>query len=127
MQKKYSKPIYGKHAEILSHNFDVQKWIELKDGKVLDPYKQLPKVFNEYDRETLDLLMQDDELADGGAAMTAYAYLQFSEMSSEERHKIQDALLKYCELDTFAMVLIWEYWTERLSLVPKLVQLTDKF
>jgi hypothetical protein len=29
-------------------------------------------------------------------------------MSDYERSEIQKALLKYCELDTMAMVMIWE-------------------
>ena len=52
-------------------------------------------------------------IADGGAAMSAYAKMQFTEMTSGERERIVKALLKYCELDTFAMVLVWEglaYW-----------------
>ncbi len=44
----------------------------------------------------------------GGAALTAYARMQFEEMSDYERSEIQKALLKYCELDTMAMVMIWE-------------------
>jgi hypothetical protein len=39
---------------------------------VLDPYKLLEPVFQGFDVETLDLLTEeDDDLADGGAAMTA--------------------------------------------------------
>jgi len=112
LQDKYLKPIYGRHGDVTSLNFENLAWVEKKDGLIIDPYKKLPPIFDDYDRETLDLLFQDDELADGGAAMTAYAYLQFSEMSPEEREKIRMALLKYCELDTFAMVLIFEYWKE---------------
>ncbi len=44
--------------------------------------------------------------------MTAFAKMQFSEMSPGEEEKIARALLKYCELDTFAMVLVWEYLKE---------------
>ena len=40
--------------------------------------------------------------------MTAYGKLQFQEMSAAERSSIESALLKYCELDTFAMVMIYE-------------------
>ena len=78
-------------------------------GILEDPYKKLPKVFDNYDRETLDLLMSSDELANGGAAMTAYALMQFSVMSAEEREKITKALLLYCKLDTEAMVWIFQY------------------
>ncbi len=59
------------------------------------------------------LIDEDSSIADGGTAMTAYAKMQFTEMSVEERDKVVNALLKYCELDTFAMVLVWEglaYW-----------------
>lgn len=78
-------------------------------GKKDDPYKDLPPVFDNYDREKLDLLMSTDELANGGAAMTAYALMQFSVMSDFERNKIKDALLRYCKLDTEAMVWIYQY------------------
>jgi hypothetical protein len=78
-------------------------------GRMDDPYKGLPPVFNDYDRETLDLLMSNDELANGGAAMTAYALMQFSIMTDEEREKIRSALLRYCKLDTEAMVWIYQY------------------
>lgn len=78
-------------------------------GKPDNPYKDLPPVFNNYDRETLDLLYGDEELANGGAAMTAYAYMQFGEMSDVEREKIQAALLRYCKLDTEAMVWVYQY------------------
>ncbi|MBC7539818.1 MAG: DUF2779 domain-containing protein [Bacteriovorax sp.] len=82
----------------------------LKEKGILeDPYKKLPKVFDNYDRETLDLLMSSDELANGGAAMTAYALMQFSVMTDEERAKIKQALLLYCKLDTEAMVWIYQY------------------
>ena len=46
--------------------------------------------------------------------MIAYARMQFSEMAESERRAIQQALLKYCELDTLAMVMLWEYWNREL-------------
>lgn len=88
---------------------DVLPAILKAKGILEDPYKKLPKVFDSYDRETLDLLMSSDELANGGAAMTAYALMQFSVMSEEEREKIKKALLVYCKLDTEAMVWIFQY------------------
>jgi hypothetical protein len=42
--------------------------------------------------------------------MVAYCRMQFSEMSDFEREKLEKALLRYCELDTFAMVMIYEAW-----------------
>ena len=53
-------------------------------------------------------------IANGGAAATAYARLQFEELGNEPRQKICEALLRYCELDTLAMVMIVEAWKEFL-------------
>ena len=50
------------------------------------------------------------ELDNGGAAMMAYAYLQFTDMTDTQRAYYKNGLLRYCELDTMAMVMIWEYW-----------------
>ena len=59
-------------------------------------------------------MISDPKLADGAAAMIAYARMQFSEMGEAERRAIRQALLKYCELDTLAMVMLWEYWVREL-------------
>ena len=110
LQNKYAKPIYGATGGIKSLNFTDQIWIHLDNkGKAISPYKQLLPMFDNIDTDTLDLLVSDRNLADGGAAMTAYARMQFTEMTDIESHEIQKALLKYCELDTLAMVMIWEY------------------
>lgn len=111
LQAKYSKPIYGT-AQLPSKNFNDFVWIQ-KDqtGNIKDPYKLLPKIFediNEVDEQKL--LMENEELRNGAAAMTAYAKMQFTHMSEYEKNAITKALLKYCELDTFAMVLILESW-----------------
>jgi hypothetical protein len=98
-----------------SLNFTNQVWIKLDDkGNVISPYKQLPPMFEDVETEDLDLLTSSDRLAEGGAAMTAYSRMQFTEMSDTESDEIQKALLKYCELDTLAMVMIWEYWEREL-------------
>ena len=52
------------------------------------------------------LLSEANELNDSGAAMNAYAKLQFENMEDFEREEIEAALLKYCELDTMAMVML---------------------
>jgi hypothetical protein len=41
--------------------------------------------------------------------MTAYAKLQYVDMSVKERDELLSGLKKYCELDTLAMVMIWEH------------------
>ena len=47
--------------------------------------------------------------------MTAWSYMQFAEMTEEEREDIQHALKKYCELDTLAVAFIMEYFLIELK------------
>lgn len=108
LQEKYSKPIYGAADGIKSLNFKDWQWVKLESGKVVDPYKTLPKMFQDISANDVQISSSDDELRDGGAALTAYARMQFSEMADYEREELQKALLKYCELDTMAMVMIYE-------------------
>lgn len=115
LQEKYSKPIYGASDGIASCNFKDWQWIQFADGKVVDPYKLLPKMFADVSDKINEILSEGDELKDGGAAMTAYARMQFEEMSDYERDEIRNALLKYCELDTMAMVMIYEGWLDLLK------------
>lgn len=112
LKGKYSKSgVYGKHLEVVSLNFGDHIWIDPQAN--FDPYKTLPKVFPEYENEQLDqLLAEFEDLADGGAALTAYNYLQYSELPLAQRQNIKEALLRYCELDTMAMVMICEAWNE---------------
>lgn len=114
LQQKYSKPIYGS-SSIPSKNYIQKIWIEIKDGIVTNPYKLLPPLFEDLPNEQLEGFITDPVLAEGGAAMMAYAKMQFAQMSDQERAMVSKGLLKYCELDTFAMVLIWEFWKEMLS------------
>jgi hypothetical protein len=115
LQRKYSKPIYGSPQGIRSINFKDWQWVRFIDGRVVDPYKILPKMFQDVSDKDLRILSDADELKDGGAALTAYARIQFEEMSDYEREEIRKALLKYCELDTMAMVMIYEGWRDLLQ------------
>ena len=115
LKDKYSKPIYGAPRGIKSLNFEEFQWVEFENESVKDPYKLLPKLFEDSsDKDTTNLYF-DDELNHGGAAMTAYARMQFTEMSESECNEIRKALLKYCELDTMAMVMIYEGLSEFLK------------
>ena len=82
---------------------------------MIDPYKLLPKMFQDVSEKDFSLLSDSDELRDGGAALTAYARMQFEEMSDYERAEIRKALLQYCELDTLAMVMIYEGWKDLIG------------
>jgi hypothetical protein len=110
LRDKYGKPgVYGKNLQVKSLNFDDHVWI--RSDKNLDPYKTLPPVFDGLDRNTLDNLVKDfEELGDGGAALTAYNYLQYADVPKDQRQRIAEALLRYCELDTMAMIMIVEGW-----------------
>jgi hypothetical protein len=108
LKEKYSKPIYGTEL-IPSHNFKNWTWIKCENGLVKDPYKLLPTMFQDADKCD-QLISSNDEIKDGGAAMTAYAKMQFEKMSDYERGELTNSLLQYCELDTMAMVMIYEAW-----------------
>jgi hypothetical protein len=54
----------------------------------------------------------DMEFAQGGAAITSWARFQFTETATLVRDMVADALRRYCELDTLAMVTIYEAWRE---------------
>lgn len=82
-------------------------------GKVEYNSKMLPRLFADWSEEQLDATVSDmEELADGGAALTAYGKLQYTDMPAEERLELKNSLLKYCELDTLAMVMIMEFFRQ---------------
>ena len=88
-----------------------------KEGAVMDPYKNLPDLEDIVPNglRKVESLYSNDKLTDGGAAMTAWAFMQFGEMGEEEKKSISDALKRYCELDTMAMVLIMEAWRDMIK------------
>ncbi len=117
IQKKYSQPIYGKNSSIKSLNYD-DGWVWIKkdgNGAVINPYKLLPPLFADIDDDQIEQFLMRSNIQEGGAAMTAYAKMQFARISDIERESIIKGLLKYCELDTLAMVLVWEYWQNILN------------
>jgi hypothetical protein len=118
LKNKYSKPIYGK--DIISQNYDASNskiWISYdKDGIVENPYKHLEPV-SAFLNISEDEIAQyenslDESVSNGGAALAAYSKLQFSDDVASAA--LQEALLRYCELDTLAMVFIWEYFNEMI-------------
>lgn len=110
----FSQPgVFGGPA-VTSQNFSLEDghvWLCRDRG--MDPYKTLPPIF-QGERATLnEMLMRlagdDGEEAainQGGLAMTAWNFTQFSDIATDERAAIRDALLRYCELDTLAMVML---------------------
>ena len=114
LKDKYEKPIYGN--EIPSLNFQNFTWWQHKDGQFVEPYDLLKDIECEMlGEEGAEIFDTDDdgfEIAEGGAAAAAFARLQFECLSEQQRSNIKKALLRYCELDTLAMVMIVEAWKD---------------
>ena len=106
LAERYARPCYGSGGPggIPSRNFrDMAWWVTTDDGKVRDPYKLLLQ----------DVGIPEAAINQGGAATTAYMLLQFEDMAPAQRAEMNAALLRYCELDTLAMVMIlqaWQHW-----------------
>jgi len=89
--------------------------VQIVDGQVKDPYKQLRMLFeNLPDDEEIELVSDGESINQGGAAAMAYYRMQYDTMSDYERQEIQQALLEYCELDTLAMFMLFEGWRDLL-------------
>lgn len=122
LKDKYSKPIYGK--AIHSCNIpasDPLAWIEIDSatGHIENPYHKLPSVSEilKLDGITDDILEREDDdmtVANGGAALTAYNKLMFSDSVAVQTKALRKAMLRYCELDTMAMVFIWEFFNQHV-------------
>lgn len=96
----------------LNHRLeDGHVWLQPARGN--DPYKTLPPIF-QGERAALNPILarlagddgEETAINQGGLAMTAWDFTQFAGISAEERAAIRDALLRYCELDTLAMVML---------------------
>jgi hypothetical protein len=113
IKKMFSLPLSENRIHSLNFPSD---WVWLKDGSI-DPYKALPLPFAELDLEHLsEYFEEDEELAEGGAAAMAYGKLQYTSLSKPERDALKTALLKYCELDTLAMVIAFWHLEELAEL-----------
>lgn len=112
LKSKYSQTLAK--LNISSKNFSSEHiWLQLDGDRVESPYKMLPPLFENWEPLDLEDTISDiEDVADGGAALTAYAKLQYQDMSDKEREEITKGLLKYCELDTLAMVMVYEHLVE---------------
>jgi hypothetical protein len=115
LQNKYAKAI--SEIGLTSLNFPSNHiWLSIQDGTVQSPYDQLPKLFESWDDfQRQELISEMEDVSNGGAAMVAYAKLQYEDMSVPERAELVKGLLKYCELDTLAMVMLYEELREEIK------------
>jgi hypothetical protein len=118
LRQFYSRPVYGDPQVMPSLNYPNFAWCPPEaTGQIPDPYELLRELGAQLLGEEVRPGEDPDELAisEGGAAATAYARLQFETLSPDSRIKLERALLRYCELDTLAMVIVVQGWEEALN------------
>jgi len=100
------KEIYSEPYSGLSIKDKVLYQVDEETGRAVNPYKLLDPVgYGIPDYETAE-----ETIAEGSTAMMAWSRMQFDDVSDEEREATFKALLEYCELDTLAMVMIYQHW-----------------
>ena len=109
IQSKYSKSI--EKIRITSKNFSSDHiWLQYHNDEIINPYDLLPPLYENMTQEQInDTLSELENINDGGAALTAYGKIQYTDMTKQEREEISKSLKRYCELDTLAMVMIYEH------------------
>lgn len=119
LRQHYAQPIYGAEGGMSSLNYKDFTWLPTDErGKSInDPYEILRDLGAEMLGESLPAGQDPDELviAEGGAAATAYSRLQFEDLQDAQRSQIKQALLRYCELDTLAMVMVVQGWQHEIK------------
>ncbi|MCG3775861.1 MAG: hypothetical protein JW395_2707 [Nitrospira sp.] len=119
LQARYGAPVYGT-PEMPSLNFKAQTWCIRAEGALQDPYHLLKPLLGQYDPNGLAKLAEDEGsgdasfVANGGAAMLAYERLMDPCLPARERKALESQLKRYCELDTLAMVMVYEGLNELL-------------
>ncbi len=119
--KYYFHPIMGGRTSIkvtlpsvlqASNSPRIQHWLEEEglfqtdeNGNKVNPYKLLPQV---------EIIEQAEYVKDGSGAMRAYQDMLYGREANNVvvKEAYKQALLKYCKLDTLAMVIIWEHWRD---------------
>jgi hypothetical protein len=111
LRERYGRPVYGTEA-MPSLNFRDWTWWQEHDGVVRDPYTLLRPLLSDPELDRVAREQEEDEasafVANGGAAMVAYGELQRRDLPAAERRRLEGQLLRYCELDTLAMVMVYQ-------------------
>lgn len=111
LRNVYGQATYGGTGVSLNFKEPIAWW-QMRDGIVADPYSLLPPIFDDVSSQEVEAAEDglSEELREGGAAMAAYGRLQFEDLAPHRRDAIEAALLRYCELDTLAMVMAVQAW-----------------
>lgn len=116
--KYYFHPIMGGRTSIkvtlpavlnATKSERIKKWLnseqlyKVGQSGIINPYDLLPK---------MEIMEQSETLKDGSGAMRAYQDMLYGiyKDNPEVKETYKNGLLKYCKLDTLAMVIIWEHW-----------------
>lgn len=95
LEEKYSK-------SYSSSNFDdIIWWQPNGNGEARNPYRILAE-------------SNDISVRRGTEAMVVYGKMISRDLDSEQMEKYRRSLLQYCELDTLAMLMIFEHWQQKL-------------
>jgi hypothetical protein len=126
LRARYRAKVYGT-AMLPSHNFVNWQWVVPVGVNIKDPYELLDPLFRD-DALQHALISagrgRDDEepefIKNGGTAIIAYDQLQRENLPTTERTRLTAQLLRYCELDTLAMVMVYQALTGHgLSSLPR--------
>jgi hypothetical protein len=119
LRQHYAQPIYGAEGGMPSLNYKNFTWLPTDEHgqSIDDPYEILRDLGAQMLGESLPAGQDPDDLviAEGGAAATAYSRLQFEDLQDAQRSQIKQALLRYCELDTLAMVMVVQGWQQEVG------------
>jgi hypothetical protein len=100
----YNSPSYN------SSNFTNFQWYQTADnGRVMDPYDILSTIADP------DHQHGNANVTKGGAAAAAFHELQNDDLSVKDYTAMKNSLLRYCEVDTLAMVMIFQAWQDLLD------------
>jgi hypothetical protein len=98
IQKLFPKYAVDQHGQPVKNPYDALPALTLQDSKdhALDHSK----------------LGDLDVVKNGPGAMLAYEHVRYGLAASDQaaRKSIRRQLMRYCELDTAAMVMVWKYW-----------------
>lgn len=107
LQRRYERPYreYVDSPNYKDFDYSLINYTDATKTSVGNPYKYLPVIGAE-----LGELESEERINNGGLANANYAKLQYDGLSLDEKSKLKNALLRYCELDTMAMVLIYHFF-----------------
>ena len=110
--KKVLDAIWSDAPHLWEHPWFADYYRKSNEGVVLDPYATLGLAPIDINLGESD---ESDETAvtDGVGAMRAYQDMLYGRFKNDPtiRDRMRDSLLRYCGLDTAAMVIVWMHWS----------------